>query len=98
MTMPEKLGDGKYRCPECGKDYKGAVMGGHLRTTHGIYGGVTGRLRKDKMAKRANQQSLELVALPQPDSKPKPLTVKVSETMRVAIDQDGGMWIMEKIR
>jgi len=47
MTLPSD----KKQCPECGSVLTLKSYGGHMRNQHGIGGGVTGRIRRDKLDK-----------------------------------------------
>jgi uncharacterized C2H2 Zn-finger protein len=77
-------------CPECGKTYRVPYLYSHMRDVHNIFGGETGKPKS--MPKRKKQPSKALVHVPR-----KPV-YRVVDTMFIVTDDNGGLYIMEKIR
>jgi hypothetical protein len=73
----------RQACPECGKKLKHVGM--HMKNVHGIAGGLSGRVHKSRNG-----------AKPEPTFKTRGFT-RVEEFI-VLEDDDGGMWLAEKIR
>jgi hypothetical protein len=81
-----------------------------MRETHKLYGGATGIKRRDprydhkrkastikeiQAAERVTSQ--ELVPIPKP-ARPKSASFKEIDGMKVIVDEEGAIWIAEKVR
>jgi hypothetical protein len=97
----------KQPCSECGRSYQVPYLYHHLRRAHGIFGGRSGTLRRDKRSKRQK-------AAPVVPEVVEPSKALVSTNGHVAApgaglkfkvmpfvvleDQNGGTWLAERLR
>jgi hypothetical protein len=80
-----------------------ATLGAHLREQHGIFGGVSGRRRGDrrtggKRKRRTTPEIRSVAVVPVPDKPAQLAGLAFVDSLRVAIGDDGSMWICEKVR
>ena len=74
--------NGKVICPECKRLYASGYLVAHRRTAHGVYGGRSGRIRKRNGVTPVAQIG----------------GMKVMEDFKVLQDDNGNIWIAERVR
>ena len=91
----------KSECPYCKRPFATAYLQTHVRRQHKIYGGLTGRPRR-KVSEDFSVPTLHpengnapAIVVPTPPAQ-KP-SFKVVDFL-VLEDQDGGLWLAERLR
>lgn len=99
----------KQECRICKRMLGVPYLYQHMREVHGIYGGRSGIKRNDPRynANRAPATPREIQdadrvtsqeLVPVRPSKPKSAVFKEIEGMKVIVDDEGAIWIAEKVR
>lgn len=96
VAEEERVGVGveqRVKCPHCDREYKPGYIGAHIRRKHNTFGGQSGRVRSRKKRPATNDhQAVEVLQVPKiPNPKFKVLPFIVLE------DQDGNMWLAERM-
>jgi hypothetical protein len=76
----------KVACPECGERYVKGYIGSHLKKQHGVIGGLSGKPRASKNGKKPTFKTSS------------GRTFEEMEGFLLLTDDEGGMWLAEKIR
>lgn len=87
-----------FPCPGCDKQLRKPYLYTHMREVHGIFGGESGTTRPGlrKPVAAAEYVRPDEITVPiKTNASPR---FKVLDSMKVLVDQDGALWIGEKIR
>jgi hypothetical protein len=84
--------DDKVKCDRCGRPFAARYIHTHMRREHNIYGGASGRRRSTAPPKPKS----EIVVVPKA---PAPNERRFTQLEMVVLeDEQGSIWIAEKIR